>query len=65
MHRRMTWLKRFQQKIGDVLEIGAFYSVKVKDIAAFERYMAQLYTFYLDYRYAVTMSESVAPTVHQ
>jgi len=32
-----------------VLEIGALYSVQVEDIPAFERYMAQLKTYYFDY----------------
>lgn len=35
--------------VGDVLEMGAYYSVRVKDIAAFERYISQLNTFYYDY----------------
>lgn len=34
--------------IGDILEIGAYYSVRVKDIASFERYIAQLNTYYHD-----------------
>ncbi|XP_054264322.1 26S proteasome non-ATPase regulatory subunit 8-like [Macrosteles quadrilineatus] len=34
----------------DILEIGAQYSIAVKDIPSFERYMAQLKCYYLDYR---------------
>jgi len=34
----------------DVLEIGAFWSISKKDIPAFERYMAQLKCYYLDYK---------------
>ncbi|KAG8229894.1 hypothetical protein J437_LFUL009758 [Ladona fulva] len=34
----------------NVLEIGAQWSIAVKDIASFERYMAQLKCYYLDYR---------------
>ncbi|XP_014672971.1 PREDICTED: 26S proteasome non-ATPase regulatory subunit 8-like [Priapulus caudatus] len=34
----------------DVLEIGAQWSVAVKDIPSFERYMAQLKCYYLDYK---------------
>ena len=36
---------------GDILEIGAQWAIAKKDIEAFERYMAQLKTYYLDYRY--------------
>jgi 26S proteasome regulatory subunit N12 len=35
---------------GDILEIGAQWSIAVKDIPSFERYMAQLKCYYLDYR---------------
>jgi hypothetical protein len=35
--------------IGDTLEIGAQWSVAKKDIPAFERYIAQLKPYYLDY----------------
>ncbi|CAG0884519.1 unnamed protein product [Darwinula stevensoni] len=34
----------------DILEIGAQWSVAVKDIPSFERYMAQLKCYYLDYK---------------
>jgi len=34
----------------DVLEIGAFWSIARKDIPAFERYMAQLKCYYLDFK---------------
>ncbi|GLH09303.1 26S proteasome non-ATPase regulatory subunit 8 [Gryllus bimaculatus] len=34
----------------DILEIGAQHSIAVKDIPSFERYMAQLKCYYLDYR---------------
>jgi 26S proteasome regulatory subunit N12 len=34
---------------GDILEIGAFYSIRVKDIPSFDRYFSQLQTFYSDY----------------
>jgi len=33
----------------DVLEMGALFSISAKDIPAFERYMAQLKSYYLDY----------------
>lgn len=33
----------------DVMEIGAQYSVHIKDVPAFERYMARLKTYYWDY----------------
>ncbi|XP_074656852.1 26S proteasome non-ATPase regulatory subunit 8-like [Tubulanus polymorphus] len=34
----------------DILEIGAQWAIAVKDIPAFERYLAQLKSYYLDYR---------------
>ena len=34
----------------DVLEIGCLYSIVVKDIPSFERYIAQLKTYYFDYK---------------
>lgn len=34
----------------DVLEIGVQYSIATKDIPSFERYMAQLKCYYLDYK---------------
>ncbi|XP_059615271.1 26S proteasome non-ATPase regulatory subunit 8 [Phlebotomus argentipes] len=34
----------------EILEIGAEYSVAVKDIVAFERYMSQLKCYYYDYK---------------
>ena len=33
----------------NTLEIGAQYCVEKKDIPGFEKYMAQLQTYYLDY----------------
>jgi hypothetical protein len=35
----------------DVLEIGAFWSIAKKDIPSFERYMAQLKCYYLDFKW--------------
>ncbi len=36
--------------VGDVLEIGALWSILKKDIPSFERYMAQLKCYYFDYK---------------
>jgi 26S proteasome regulatory subunit N12 len=36
---------------GEILEIGAFWSIRTKDVPAFDRYFSQLQTFYYDYRY--------------
>lgn len=36
--------------LGDVLEIGALWSILKKDIPSFERYMAQLKCYYFDYK---------------
>jgi hypothetical protein len=41
--------------VGDVLEMGALFSVSAKDIPAFERYMAQLKSYYLDFRYYASL----------
>jgi 26S proteasome regulatory subunit N12 len=35
--------------VREILEIGAQLSVEVRDIEAFERYMAYLKTYYMDY----------------
>lgn len=34
----------------DVLEIGVEYSIAVRDIPAYERYMSQLKCYYYDYK---------------
>ena len=34
----------------DILETGALYSVASQDIPGFERYLAQLKSYYLDYK---------------
>ncbi|KAK8781594.1 hypothetical protein V5799_017063 [Amblyomma americanum] len=34
----------------DILEIGAQWSIVTRDIPSFERYMAQLKCYYLDYQ---------------
>jgi 26S proteasome regulatory subunit N12 len=36
--------------VGDILEIGALWSTRVKDIPSFDRYFSQLQVFYTDYR---------------
>lgn len=36
--------------LGDILEIGAQWSIAVKDVDSFVRYIAQLKCYYLDYR---------------
>ncbi|TFK76064.1 hypothetical protein BDN72DRAFT_831505 [Pluteus cervinus] len=33
----------------DILEIGAFWSIRTRDVPSFDRYFAQLQTFYTDY----------------
>lgn len=43
----------------EVLEYGAFLSIRMKDIPAFERYYAQLKTYYYDY------ADSIPPSQHQ
>ncbi|PVF99951.1 putative 26S proteasome non-atpase regulatory subunit 8 [Serendipita vermifera] len=34
----------------DILEIGAFWSIRIKDVPAFDRYFSQLQTYYTDYQ---------------
>lgn len=36
---------------GDILEVGAFWSIRTKDIPSFDRYFSQLQTFYNDFMY--------------
>ena len=40
--------KCFCECTGEVLELGAYWSVKVKNVQTFERYLTQLQTFYFD-----------------
>lgn len=42
--------------IGDILEIGAQYSIATEDIPSFERYMSQLKCYYFDYKTALPES---------
>lgn len=42
--------------LGDILELGAQWSIAVKDIPAFERYMAQLKCYYFDYQNELKIS---------
>lgn len=46
-----------QQNSGDILEIGAFWSIRVKDVPSFDRYFSQLQTFYSDYDGAIRPSD--------
>jgi len=43
----------------DILEIGAFWSIRTKDVPSFDRYFSQLQTFYYDY------STILPPSQHQ
>ncbi|CAG8553979.1 6822_t:CDS:2 [Funneliformis mosseae] len=45
----------------DILEIGAYWSVRAKDIPSFERYIAQLNTYYTDYSSLLPPSQSMYP----
>lgn len=38
------------QMAREILEIGAFYSLEKRDVASFERYVAQLGSYYRDYK---------------
>lgn len=41
-------LKWYHARTGDVLEIGAFESLRTDDLAGFERYLSLLATYYND-----------------
>ncbi|KAI6034262.1 SAC3/GANP/Nin1/mts3/eIF-3 p25 family-domain-containing protein [Pisolithus microcarpus] len=45
----------------DILEIGAFWSIRAKDVPAFDRYFSQLHTFYTDYRSSLPPSKREFP----
>ncbi|MBW0474420.1 hypothetical protein O181_014135 [Austropuccinia psidii MF-1] len=45
------------RKARDILEIGAFYSIRTQNIPAFERYISQLGPYYNDYSSLLTPSE--------
>ncbi|KAI9032111.1 COP9 signalosome [Hyaloraphidium curvatum] len=47
----------------DVLEIGAQYSIRVKDIPAFERYVSQLKTYHNDYTNILPPSSRMYPII--
>ena len=42
-------IKLIYTKIGEILEYGAVLSVQAKDISSFERYIAQVKTYYYDF----------------
>ena len=46
-------LKTDNVYLGDILEMGAFWSVRSKDIPSFDRYFSQLQTLYTDYRHVL------------
>jgi len=45
----------------DILEIGAFCSIRAKDVPSFDRYFAQLQTFYSDFRSVLPPSKREFP----
>ncbi|KAF9247170.1 SAC3/GANP/Nin1/mts3/eIF-3 p25 family-domain-containing protein [Melanogaster broomeanus] len=45
----------------DILEIGAFWSIRAKDVPSFDRYFSQLQTFYTDYRSILPPSKREFP----
>ncbi|KAF8665818.1 hypothetical protein AX16_000261 [Volvariella volvacea WC 439] len=45
----------------DILEIGAFVSIRAKDVPSFDRYFAQLQTFYTDYSSLLPPSQREFP----
>ncbi|KAG1471700.1 hypothetical protein G6F56_001972 [Rhizopus delemar] len=47
----------------DILELGAYYSVRIKDIPSFERYIAQLNTYYHDLSAIIPPSQQMYPLI--
>ncbi|KAL0094679.1 cornichon protein-domain-containing protein [Phycomyces blakesleeanus] len=47
----------------EILETGVYYSVRVKDIASFERYIAQLNTYYHDLASVLPPSPQMYPLI--
>ncbi|KAI9487016.1 MAG: cornichon protein-domain-containing protein [Benjaminiella poitrasii] len=47
----------------DILEVGAYYSVRIKDIASFERYIVQLNTYYFDLASVLPPSNQMYPLI--
>ncbi|KAI8369183.1 cornichon protein-domain-containing protein [Choanephora cucurbitarum] len=47
----------------DILELGAYYSVRIKDIGSFERYIAQLNTYYHDLASVLPPSDQMYPLI--
>ncbi|CAO3648180.1 unnamed protein product [Mucor hiemalis] len=47
----------------DILELGAYYSVRIEDIASFERYIAQLNTYYHDLAGELPPSTQMYPLI--
>ncbi|KAI8074457.1 COP9 signalosome [Gongronella butleri] len=47
----------------DILEMGAYVSVRVKDIASFERYIAQLHPYYHDLSAVLPASNQMYPLI--
>jgi len=45
----------------DILEIGAFWSIRAKDVPSFDRYFSQLQTFYTDYSSVLPPSKREFP----
>lgn len=47
-HRQKRCLINYNT--GEILEIGAYWSIRTKEAPSFDRYFSQLQTFYNDYR---------------
>ncbi|KAF8639738.1 hypothetical protein AX17_001000 [Amanita inopinata Kibby_2008] len=45
----------------DILEIGAFWSIRAQDVPSFDRYFSQLQTFYIDYSSVLPPSQRELP----
>ncbi|KAI9316438.1 cornichon protein-domain-containing protein, partial [Dichotomocladium elegans] len=49
--------------VGEILEMGAYYSIRTKDIGSFERYISQLNTYYHDLASILPPSPQMYPLI--
>ncbi|KAG5637012.1 hypothetical protein H0H81_006112 [Sphagnurus paluster] len=60
-HTPHTSITRLMPYSGDILEIGAFWSIRTQDVPSFDRYFSQLQTFYTDYSSVLPPSKREYP----
>ena len=60
---KYSWNASSLGHTGDILEVGAFWSIRTKDIPSFDRYFSQLQAFYNDYRSVRRVSHASSPLI--